>query len=113
MGNVKTGAYAGASAGTPRVLKIKAGDLREVLAKGLADFLAAPTHSVFLIVVYPIAGLILMRLTFGYDMLPLIFPLVAWFALLGPFAAVGLYEISRRRQQGLSPSIRDALNVLD
>jgi uncharacterized membrane protein len=113
MGNVKTDAYAGVSAEAPAILRIKAGDLKEVLAKGFADFLAMPTYSIFLIVIYPIAGLILLRLTFGYDMLPLIFPLVAGFALLGPFAAIGLYEISRRREQGLGPSLGDALNVLE
>lgn len=94
----------------PVIHKIGIGDLRDVLAKGLDDFSAMPTHSIFVIVIYPIVGLILLRLSFGYDMLPVVFPLLAGFALLGPFTAIGLYEMSRRREQGL-PASMEALNV--
>jgi uncharacterized membrane protein len=104
MGNVRPIAYANAGSAYPSIRKIRLADLGEVLAKGFSDFLAMPTHSIFLIIIYPIAGLILLRLTFGYDMLPVIFPLVAGFALLGPLAAIGLYELSRRRELGLSSS---------
>ncbi len=89
----------------PNVRTIGVSDLREALTKGLGDFRAMPTHSLFLIGIYPIVGLILLRLTFGYDLLPLVFPLVAGFALLGPLAAFGLYELSRRREQVSSPSL--------
>src|SRR5215468_4543766 len=104
MGNVKPVVYMSAGSSYPAIRRIRLADLREVLAKGYSDFLAMPTHSIFLIIIYPIAGLILLRLTFGYDMLPVIFPLVAGFALLGPLAAIGLYELSRRRELGLSSS---------
>ena len=86
------------------VRKIAPADLKEVLAKGLDDFMAMPTYSIFLIVIYPVVGLILLRLTFGYALLPIVFPLIAGFALLGPFAAIGLYEMSRRREQRLVAS---------
>ena len=84
----------------PAVRRIEVTDLRDVLAKGLDDFAAYRTDVIFICIIYPLAGLVLARLAAGYDMLPLVFPLASGFALLGPIAAVGLYEMSRRREQG-------------
>jgi len=84
----------------PSVRKIALGDLKDALSKGWDDFMHKPSHVLILAVIYPIIGLILFRLTFGYHLLPLLFPLAAGFALLGPFAALGFYEVSRRREQG-------------
>lgn len=95
----------------PTVRRIGPDDLRDALNKGLDDFIAMPTHSLFLIVLYPVLGLLLFRLTFGLDFLPLLYPLVAGFALIGPLAMIGVYELSRRRQEGL-PVTWDALNIL-
>ena len=79
-------------------------DLRDALAKGVDDFRAMPTHVIFLCLIYPIVGLALGSATFGYDVVPLLYPLAAGFALIGPFAAIGLYELSRRRELGLDTS---------
>ena len=87
-------------------------DLKDVLAKGLSDFGAFRTDVMFLCVFYPLAGLVLAHLTFGYDLLPMLFPLVSGFALIGPVAAVGLYEMSRRREQGLATNWANAFSVL-
>ncbi|MGY2049205.1 DUF2189 domain-containing protein [Methylobacterium sp. JK268] len=84
----------------PAVHRIDAADLRVALAKGWADFLDNPTHILFIVMIYPIAGAIIAAATFESDLLPLLFPLASGFALLGPFAAIGLYEISRRRERG-------------
>ena len=100
-----------ASRAGPAVRKIGPADLRQSLAEGLDDFWAMPTHVVFLGLIYPIAGLAIGRLAFGYDLLPLLFPLTAGFALLGPFAALGLYELSRRREEGLDTSWKHAFDV--
>ena len=86
----------------PAVSRIKTADLKDVLLKGLDDFAAYRTDVIFLCLIYPLAGIALVWLTFGYDMLPLLFPLASGFALIGPVAAVGLYEMSRRREQGMS-----------
>lgn len=96
----------------PVVRRITFGDLIDCLARGFDDFAAARTDVAFLALVYPVAGLVLARLAFGYDMLPLVFPLVSGFALIGPLAAVGLYEMSRRREQGVEPNWADAFGVV-
>jgi uncharacterized membrane protein len=95
----------------PRIRSISPADLKDALDKGMDDFRAMPSHAVFLCLVYPIVGLVLGRLAFGYEVLPLLYPLVAGFALVGPFAAVGLYELSRRREQGLDASWSHAFDV--
>ena len=82
----------------PAIRRISVADLGDVLARGLDDFGAYRTDVIFLCVIYPLVGLLLARLAFGYEMLPLVFPLASGFALVGPLAAVGLYEMSRRRR---------------
>jgi uncharacterized membrane protein len=96
----------------PAVRRIELADLRDVLARGLGDLGAYRADVVFLCIVYPVAGLVLVWLTFGYQMLPLVFPLASGFALIGPVAAVGLYEISRRREQGVDITWADAFGVV-
>jgi len=101
-----------AAALLPEVRRIDLADLKEALAGGLADFAAFRSDVVFLCIVYPLAGLVLAWSALNYDILPLIFPLTAGFALLGPVAAVGLYEISRRREQGVETSWAAAFGVV-
>jgi uncharacterized membrane protein len=59
----------------PAVRRIEIADLRDVLTRGLSDFGAYRTDVIFLGIIYPVAGLLLAWLAFGYDMLPLLFPL--------------------------------------
>jgi uncharacterized membrane protein len=80
-------------------------------AGGYNDFSAMPSHAVFLCVIYPLLGLLLIAMTLGYSM-PLAFPLAAGFALIRPLAAIGLYELSRRREAGLDCSAGHVLDVL-
>ena len=73
----------------PVVRKITFADLNDALAEGWEDFTRKPSYVLLLGILYPIIGLFIARLTFGYDVLPLLFPLAAGFALLGPFAGLG------------------------
>ncbi len=95
----------------PDVHKISVSDLKDVLAKGLSDFKEKPSHILLLVVIYPIVGLLAARMAAGYDILPLVFPLVTGFALIGPLAAIGLYELSRRREKGLEVAWKNAFDV--
>ncbi|HEY3777569.1 MAG TPA: DUF2189 domain-containing protein [Rhizomicrobium sp.] len=99
-------------ASLPRIRRIGFADLRAALASGLADFRDMPSHAVFLCLFYPIAGLFVGGVLLRENVVPLLFPLAAGFALIGPFAAVGLYELSRRRELGLDSSWQHAFDVL-
>jgi uncharacterized membrane protein len=96
----------------PKIRTITTHDLVDALKSGWEDFKAMPSHLVFIALMYPIAGALLAQLTVSYNVIPLLFPLVAGFALLGPFAAIGLYEISRRRERGMPCTWGHAFAVL-
>ncbi len=96
----------------PIVRRITPSDLYQSLARGIDDFTAMPSHAVFLCVIYPLLGLVLIGMTLGNSTLPLAFPIAAGFALVGPLAAIGLYELSRRREAGLDSSSSHAFDVL-
>jgi uncharacterized membrane protein len=102
----------GRHAAAPSVRRIGLRDLKSALAKGLDDTGAYRTDVFFLCLVYPVMGLLLIMLTFGHGLLQLLFPIVAGFALIGPAAAVGLYEMSRRRERGLKTTWSDAFGVV-
>jgi uncharacterized membrane protein len=96
----------------PAVRRITVADLGDALARGIDDFAAFRTDVAFLAIIYPLAGLVLARLVFGYGLLPLLFPLASGFALIGPVAAVGLYEMSRRREVGAEAGWADAFEIV-
>ncbi|CAN5197643.1 DUF2189 domain-containing protein [soil metagenome] len=96
----------------PVIRDIGLSDLHDALRMGWEDFKAVPSHAIILCLIYPVLGIVIFRMVLGYSVLPLLFPLAAGFALLGPFAALGLYELSRRRERGEEPSASDALAVL-
>ncbi|MGX5734554.1 DUF2189 domain-containing protein [Bosea thiooxidans] len=112
MANLDSTFHDVASIAPPQIRKITAQDLFDSLWRGWEDFKEQPSHLAFIALIYPIAGIVLAQLTESYNVFPLLFPLLSGFALIGPFAAIGLYEVSRRREQGMDSSWRHALGVL-
>lgn len=96
----------------PTVRDIGFPDIMESLTKGFADFKAHPSHYVLCIMIYPVVILVAARVGAGHDILPLVWPLFSGIALISPLLAMGLYEMSRRREQGLAVSVRDGFRVL-
>lgn len=96
----------------PEVQRIGISDLGIALRRGWADFMAIPTQLVFLCMLYPLIGLVAATLAAGRDVMHLFYPMAAGFALVGPVAALGLYEISRRLEQGQHASWINAFDVL-
>ena len=95
----------------PVVRKITAQDLWDSLKEGWRDVAALRDDILFIGVIYPLVGLVLARFAFSMDLLPLLFPLASGFALIGPVAAIGLYELSRRRERGDKVNWLDAFGV--
>jgi len=96
----------------PRVRKLEISDLKYALKAGVEDFAACRSDAMFLVLFYPLIGLVMVMMGFSMDMLPLVVPMIMGFALIGPVAAVGLYEMSSRREAGFEPKWGDAFSVL-
>ncbi|MBT3916089.1 MAG: DUF2189 domain-containing protein [Rhodospirillaceae bacterium] len=95
----------------PIIRQITLTDLMDAIAKGLADFNAMPTHFFFLAIIYPIVTFGIAGIYGELDLLPFIFPLLAGYTILGPLAATGMYELSRRREFGRYTSRTNAFLV--
>lgn len=88
----------------PEVRRIGISDVLDALRLGIEDFREKPSHYAFVGLIYPLAGMVLIAWSTGVDLLPMVYPLMSGFALLGPLMAVGLMEISRRREYGQDAS---------
>ncbi len=97
---------------TPDVLPLTTRDIRDALRKGVDDFGAVRSDVMFICLLYPVIGAMLVALAFNMNLLHVVFPVAAGFALLGPAAAVGLYEVSRQREEGREASWLTAFDVL-
>lgn len=105
--------HTGGDGGTdlPALRRIGVDDLKAALSAGWQDFLALRSDVIFACMLYPIIGVCLIWAAIHREALPLIFPLASGFALIGPVAAIGLYELSRRREAGEDPSWFDMFSV--
>jgi len=98
--NLTAEEYARQSQSPMPIRPITQQDLRHALRRGWEDFNARPMHGLFIALIYVMIALFTSLIGLGVDLLPLLFPLVSGFALLGPLAACGLYALSRRRERG-------------
>lgn len=84
----------------PIVKRITRHDVAEAIGAGLRDFQAKPVYGLVFGGLYALGGLAILFSITRLQMAYLAYPLAAGFALIGPFVAVGLYEVSRRREAG-------------
>ena len=98
--------------GALQVREIGIADLLASVRQSLDDFKLMPTYLVLLALIYPAIGLIAARAALGHDVVPLIFPMIAGFAHVGPLAALGLYELSKRHEAGRDTRWTHVFNVL-
>jgi uncharacterized membrane protein len=94
------------------VRRIGFDDVTDALRRGVSDFEARPTSKFFVTLIYPVLGLLMVWIAMQRALVPLIFPLVSGFALLGPFFAIGLYEISRGHEHGEVVGLGCAFNIM-
>lgn len=94
------------------VNSIDFGDVRDALRKGWEDFQALRGELLFLPLIYIAVGFAAGVFAFGGNIFRLLFPLVGGFALVGPIAASGFYELARRREQGEDSSWRHFFDPL-
>src|SRR5437764_5138891 len=93
------------------VRKITGEDLRWSLKQGLGDFQAMRGDLVFAGLIYTFIGIAAAVMTTNGPLMPFFFPVVAGVGLLGPVAAVGFYELARRREDGLESGWKHFLDV--
>ena len=89
----------------PVVRSITAGDIAEALGEGLRDFQAVPLYGLAFGMLYAAGGIAILLCLMAFGLVYLAYPLAAGFAMIGPFVATGLYEVSRRRETGQAISI--------
>ena len=100
MTGTNTGLAGDGQAGAPQIRDISLDDVKRSLADGWADFRAHPGYGLFFGGIYMFGGLLILGFLTRIGSPWMIIPLAIGFPLLGPFVAVGLYEVSRRRRMG-------------
>src|SRR5690348_2037163 len=101
-----------ARAHEPVIRHIVLSDITDALAAGVSDFRAYPAYGLFFGAFYALGGLVILGSTLWWDLLYLVYPLAAGFTLLGPFVAVGLYEVSRLREMGRIPTWKAVIGAM-
>lgn len=87
----------------PDVNPLTARDVRECLHLGFSDFARAPFIGLMLGAVFALIGVIIVLSLFASDAPWMAYPFAIGFPLVGPFAAAGIYEVSRVLERGDVP----------
>ncbi|MDC0656506.1 DUF2189 domain-containing protein [Leisingera sp. SS27] len=96
----------------PEVNRLTAGDISAALKAGFVDFLARPVMSGFFGLFYAVFGILFVWCLVWLGKIWMIIPDAVGFPLVAPFAAAGLYEMSRRMQAGESFGWSEILGVM-
>ncbi len=96
----------------PKVNMVTAGDITASLKAGFSDFLARPVMSSFFGLFYALFGILFVWTLVWLGKIWMIIPAAIGFPLVAPFAAAGLYEMSRRLQKGESFGWSEILTVM-
>lgn len=110
-GGLGSGARGAARAAAPEIRRITVDDITAALREGAEDFRAMPAFGMTIGLFFALGGMAMLFAAWRYDAVYLLFPMLAGFALIGPFAAMGLYEGSRRRDAGQSVGVGDIFSV--
>lgn len=95
---------------TPEVATVEFSVIRDVIAAGWRDFKRVPYIGLFFALFYVLGGIILYFQLQIADQSYSIIPVALGFPLLAPFAAVGLYEVSRRLEMRDDPNLHSGLD---
>lgn len=98
--------------GIPDVNALSFNDLKECLSKGIADFRKAPLFGLFFGGIFAFGGILIIQSIIFFEKGWLIYPMLVGFPLIGPFVAVGLYDVSRRLEAGKPLPWNEILSVI-
>lgn len=96
----------------PKVNRVTVDDITASLKAGFSDFLARPVMSGFFGLFFAVFGILLVWALIWLGQIWMIIPAIVGFPLIAPFAAAGLYEMSRRLQTGESFGWSEILTVM-
>ena len=86
--------------------------MAEAFAQGLRDFQSAPGFGLAFGAIFALGGIAIAACTYAFGLTYLIYPLIIGFAMIGPFAAIGLYAVSRLREEGATSSWRAVIRTV-
>ena len=84
----------------PKIQALTFDQLQRAFTRGIADFAAKPVHSLAIGAACAFFGIAIVACISWLHIPWMIYPFAIGFPLVGPFFAVGLYEISRRLETG-------------